>query len=445
MIDRIEIDGVVFETESPSVFSTGTWNNADGTAPGFGRGESLHSNGYFQYAATTAESGAFSLSNSVINVDEAAGVAVVRIVRTGGTATPATIEYRTVSGSAVQGGDYTEVDSVATFQPGQSFLDVSIPLVVDNVGEGTESFAFTIDNPSGAGLLVPRTATITINDIDLPNYTDFGSVAGLNLNGTAVRSGTNLRLTGTGVNTAGSAYYDTAIPVNDDTSFQSSFTFRISGGDGGGGADGLAFVLQNSPGGVNALGGTGGELGLEGINQSLAIEFDTYANAGDVNDNHVSVLINGNVTGAVATKSYGVDLNNGANKYAWVDYNGTNNVLAVYLSETNNKPGTPVIVTNVDLSALVGDQAYAGFSCWHRRIDEFSRHPQLVHEYRHPTDPQRSESRRNIGNANGCVRIGQSNVDRFFGGRDDYVCGRTTRDCSCLSKRHGLGHAARFP
>ena len=51
-IDAIVIDGVRFETEDPSVFSTGTWLPADGIEPGFGRGEFLHSNGYFQYAAT---------------------------------------------------------------------------------------------------------------------------------------------------------------------------------------------------------------------------------------------------------------------------------------------------------------------------------------------------------------------------------------------------------
>ena len=48
-IDAIVIDGVRFETEGSSVFSTGTYS-ADGVQPGFGRGDFLHSNGYFQYA-----------------------------------------------------------------------------------------------------------------------------------------------------------------------------------------------------------------------------------------------------------------------------------------------------------------------------------------------------------------------------------------------------------
>ena len=49
-VDGIVVDGVNFQTDDPSVFSNGTWTTADGLAPGFGRGDTLHSDGYFQYA-----------------------------------------------------------------------------------------------------------------------------------------------------------------------------------------------------------------------------------------------------------------------------------------------------------------------------------------------------------------------------------------------------------
>ena len=46
IVDNISIGGVTYETEAPEVFSTGTWTAADSTvAPGFGRGDTLHSNG----------------------------------------------------------------------------------------------------------------------------------------------------------------------------------------------------------------------------------------------------------------------------------------------------------------------------------------------------------------------------------------------------------------
>ena len=70
-------------------------------------------------------------------------------------------------------------------------------------------------------------------------------------------------------------------------------------------ADGVAFVIQNSPatgavadpgtvcgqsgGGPTALGGGGGCMGYSGINNSIALEFDTYANAWDPNNNHIAL------------------------------------------------------------------------------------------------------------------------------------------------------------
>ena len=56
IVDAIEIDGVRFETESPSVFSTGTFLDADGITPGFGRGEVLNANGFFQFSSDTGSS-----------------------------------------------------------------------------------------------------------------------------------------------------------------------------------------------------------------------------------------------------------------------------------------------------------------------------------------------------------------------------------------------------
>ena len=49
VVDNVTIDGTTFETEDPSVFSTGTWLPQDGVVPGFRQSELLHTNGYFQY------------------------------------------------------------------------------------------------------------------------------------------------------------------------------------------------------------------------------------------------------------------------------------------------------------------------------------------------------------------------------------------------------------
>ncbi|WP_342190392.1 carbohydrate-binding domain-containing protein [Stieleria varia] len=59
LIDRIEIDGVAFETEDDSTFSTGLWNPLNQAAvPRFAQSEWLYTNGFFEYAnqnATTIE------------------------------------------------------------------------------------------------------------------------------------------------------------------------------------------------------------------------------------------------------------------------------------------------------------------------------------------------------------------------------------------------------
>ena len=48
-IDNVTIGGTIIETESAGVYSTGTWTEADGIQAGFGRGDTLHANGYFQF------------------------------------------------------------------------------------------------------------------------------------------------------------------------------------------------------------------------------------------------------------------------------------------------------------------------------------------------------------------------------------------------------------
>ena len=58
------------------------------------------------------------------------------------------------------------------------------------------------------------------------------------------------------------------------------------------GADGLAFVMQ--PNSV-AAGVHGGGLGYAGITPSFAVEYDTYYNGGDLYNDHVGLMKNGNV------------------------------------------------------------------------------------------------------------------------------------------------------
>lgn len=192
------------------------------------------------------------------------------------------------------------------------------------------------------------------------NFDNFADVSQLTFNGNAAQAQNVLRLTSAQKKQAGSVFLDEPIRVNDETSFSTEFQFQIGGGTNG--ADGFAFILQNDRQGDRALGNSGGGVGYRGIEQSIAIEFDTYKGAGDPNNNHISILQDGNTNNALVNANSAFDLNGGQTLNAWIDYDGSSDLLEVFLSDTTIKPGTATVSTTVDLANTVGDRARVGFS-----------------------------------------------------------------------------------
>ncbi|QDS96310.1 Soluble aldose sugar dehydrogenase YliI precursor [Roseimaritima multifibrata] len=364
-VDRIEIDGVVFQTEAPNVFSTGTWLPEDGLVEGYRENEFLHTDGYFQYAAAPDNPGVIALSGSVLTASETDTEVAITVLRSGGSDGLSTVDFSTLDGTAIAGEDYLPQSGTLTFEPGQTEKTILVSILNDSLAEGNETFNFAIDNINGgATLLAPRTATVTIADDDtiLPAYTDFSSLAGLTLNEDAVTSNNELLITTATRAEEGSAFFNAPLPINVDTSFQTQFQFKLDGGQQSLGADGFTFVLQNDPRGVNALGPGGGDLAYTGIVNSLAIKFDTYQNDGEINNNHISVVTNGDIANPLETRIPLLDINNGDIVNTWIEYNGNTNQLAVYVSDSTVKPEQPLIVSSIDLPALVGSQAYMGFT-----------------------------------------------------------------------------------
>lgn len=200
-------------------------------------------------------------------------------------------------------------------------------------------------------------------------YTDFSDTSGLTINGTTTQAGSALRLTNATYWNSGSAFTTTATALGSLNSFSTYFQFRItnSGGDisdaSGPGADGLVFVVQTVS---NNVGGSGGSIGYGGINNSVGIEFDTFDNGpGGFNDpdgNHVGIDINGNIA-SIATASEPTLFNNGNVWNAWVDYNGTTNLLEVRWSQTSSRPFAAQLSSTIDLVDTLGqDTAYLGFT-----------------------------------------------------------------------------------
>lgn len=306
----------------------------------------------------------YALAQSQISVSEAAGGTTLQIVRTGDISQAGSVRYQSSNQTATAGSDYTAVSGIAYFAANESMVQVDLSILDDDETEPAESFRLSLSDPDAGVLGARQTATVTIYDDEqaVPSFASFSSGDPINLNGGASISGGALQVTSSAAYQAGSAFYTTPINVSENTSFQTSFAFQINGGAGAGGADGFALVLQNSPRGSDALGGNAGWLGYGGIGQSVAIEFDTWRNGWDQFSDEIAVTRNGDFQNQIAAAASPVNLNSGSVNYAWVEYNGDTNELTVYVSDTNQRPTTPSLTTQIDLRSVVGNQLYAGFS-----------------------------------------------------------------------------------
>ena len=205
-------------------------------------------------------------------------------------------------------------------------------------------------------------------------YNDFSNLSAFQQNGatatipdpTTDNLGRNvLRLTNN-LGQSGSAFLTNPINLANQASFSTYFTFRISNPLGssdsdGQGADGIVFVVQTVS---NTSGGAGGGIGYQGIQKSVGVEFDTWDNGSSSNDpngNHIGIDLNGGFNGPTAM--IGTRMNNGADWFAWVDYNGNTKDIEVRLSQTNTRPTAATLTRNADLVSTLGQtNAFIGFT-----------------------------------------------------------------------------------
>ncbi len=207
-------------------------------------------------------------------------------------------------------------------------------------------------------------------------YNDFSNLTSWQLNGnakgaTSTESEKVLRLTPDKISQSGSAFIKNPINLVSDKGFMASFSayfsFRMSNTGGldegdGAGADGIVFVIQTV---ANNVGSVGGGLGYRGLKNSIGIEFDTWNNADSSDDpdhNHVGVDTNG-ITQSIKTFSETTLFNNGKVWYAWIDYDGDNQLLEVRYDSINNRPTDPKISQTINIpSLLVKENVYVGFT-----------------------------------------------------------------------------------
>ncbi|KAL2250490.1 UNVERIFIED_CONTAM: L-type lectin-domain containing receptor kinase S.4 [Sesamum indicum] len=215
-------------------------------------------------------------------------------------------------------------------------------------------------------------------------YTGFGDPkTNISLNGVAL-IGKNgiLRLTNETSRLIGHAFYPSPIRLKNSTtgtvfSFSTCFVFSIHPEYPKLGGHGLAFTIAPSKELKSAL--PSQYLGLLNSsdvgnfsNHLFAVEFDTVQDFefGDINDNHVGIDINGLESNQSAAAAYFSDdsvkmdlnLKGGKPIVAWIVYDSVTNFLNVTLSPSPSKPKTPLLSFQMDLSPILDESMYVGFS-----------------------------------------------------------------------------------
>ncbi|XP_062190494.1 L-type lectin-domain containing receptor kinase SIT2-like [Phragmites australis] len=171
-------------------------------------------------------------------------------------------------------------------------------------------------------------------------------------------------------------------PSTDTTaarSFSTCFVFAIVSGYDGLSDHGLAFVVSPTTNFSTAKAGQ--YLGLldatngTASDRILAVELDTIMNPEfrDINSNHVGVDVNSLMSGQAQPAGYydnaaggalrELKLNSRKPMQVWVDYNGQGRQLNVTLAPVQvPKPKKPLLSVAVDLSTVMADPMYVGFS-----------------------------------------------------------------------------------
>ncbi|CAM8982368.1 unnamed protein product [Rhodiola kirilowii] len=215
-------------------------------------------------------------------------------------------------------------------------------------------------------------------------YNSFAdSNTSLSLNGVAkVETNGMIRLTNDTRRLLGHAFYTNPIRFKKSAqskafSFSTAFAFAIVPEYPKLGGHGMAFVIANSKELTGAL--PSQYLGLlnasdngNTTNHIFAVEFDTVQDFefGDINDNHVGIDINSmtsNISIAAAhfvneTGTEVLNLKSGKTIEAWIDYDGVSNLLNVSLSPFSVKPKSPLLSYKVDLSPILQETMFVGFS-----------------------------------------------------------------------------------
>jgi uncharacterized repeat protein (TIGR01451 family) len=122
--------------------------------------------GRVDMGAVESNGGTIQFAQATYTVAETGGTLTVTLSRTGGT-DPATVNYATSDGTAVNPGDYAAASGVANFGAGATTTSFNVTITDDLIYEGNQTINLALSSPSvNAVLGAQNTAVATITDND---------------------------------------------------------------------------------------------------------------------------------------------------------------------------------------------------------------------------------------------------------------------------------------
>jgi uncharacterized delta-60 repeat protein/uncharacterized repeat protein (TIGR01451 family) len=118
------------------------------------------------FAGTNSGSGRFQFSSPAFTVNENAGTAVITVVRAGGTAGAASVNYSTANGTASSPADYIATNGTLNFANAENVKYINVPIRDNATTNADKTFNVSLSNPVGAALGVPSNAVVTIVEND---------------------------------------------------------------------------------------------------------------------------------------------------------------------------------------------------------------------------------------------------------------------------------------
>jgi VCBS repeat-containing protein len=297
-----------------------------------------------------------SINNQTVN--EAAGTMTFTVTLSAASGLPVTVNYNMSSQTALSGSDFTSTSGTLTFAPGVTTQTITVPILNDNLYEGTETFRVDLSLPTNATILsgtgigtirddgagtggtdndTPTLAvsSITVSDqtagfatfvVSLSNPSSVATTFNLALaNGTATGGGidygsgtaTNLQVSNdngaTWINAISAtipilgSYVLVRTPIIADVAFEVSETFTLTATRTAGittntSAIGIATITDifNGPDAINDL--PISNLQEDSVNSVLAgnVILGGGGNVADTDPNNDTLLITGAIAGAGA-------------------------------------------------------------------------------------------------------------------------------------------------